>query len=214
MKKKKLFITVGIIMLITVIGLCTWKTAKMIWATEDESLRWTKISALGSWAGSFFAAVALIVSLLAFWLPQKVKLGVDFSSGIMLSQIPGTDRINAYIITVKNIGMRSVTINNIYLNFGGRHKNDIFVGMLNQGSLLQAYTPLFPKRLDQGESFDYYLLKDKLDAGLAHYEKNTAYNTPLYIRVNEVTKGNLYYKTKWTLDSFICHTKEQPNSAT
>lgn len=208
MKKKRLLIGLCIILFVIVIGLCTWRTAKVIWTTEDESLRWTKISALGSWAGSFFAAVALIVSLLAFWLPQKVKLRVDFNSGMMLPQIPSEDRIDAYIITVKNIGMRPVTINNVYLNFGGRYKDDIFVGMLNQDSLLQAYTPSFPKRLDQGESFDYYLHKDKLDAGLTHYEKNTAYNTPLYIRVNEVTRGNLYYKTIWTLDSFIRHTKE------
>jgi hypothetical protein len=52
--------------------------------------------------------------------------------------------------------MRAVTVNNIYLNFGKRKgMGDIFVGMLNRESLLQAYTPTFPKRLDQGESFDY-----------------------------------------------------------
>lgn len=69
--------------------------------------------------------------------------------------------------------------------------------------LLQAYTPSFPIRLDQGESFDYYLLRDKLKAALAHYEDKTPIDTPLSVRVDEVTKGTQYYKTKWTLKNFI-----------
>ena len=123
---------------------------------------------------------------------------------MMLSEIPGVDRIDTYAVTVKNTGMRAITINNVYLNFGGRKREgDIFVGMLNKNSLLQPFTPIFPKRLDQGESFDYYLLREKLVAGLEHYENETSRNTPLYIRVDEVTTGTRYYKTKWTLGSFL-----------
>ena len=213
MNKKRLLVYLSIILLVSVIGICIYIISKTVYAAEDESLRWTMIGALGSWAGSFFAAVALIISLLAFRLPQKVKLKVDFNEGMMISQMPGGDKINAYIITVKNIGMRSVTVNNVYLNFGGRNKDDIYVGMLNQNSLLQAYTPTFPKRLDQGASFDYYLLKNKLDTALAHYERKTTRSTPLYIRVNEVTKGDQYYKTKRTLESFIGHINEQTDTA-
>lgn len=122
---------------------------------------------------------------------------------MMLVQIPGVDKLDAYIITVKNVGVRSLTIKNIYLHFGGKKSGDIFIGMLNQNSLLQAYTPSFPIRLDQGESFDYYLLRDKLRSALAHYEGKTPIDTPLSVRVDEVTKGTQYYKTKWKLKSFI-----------
>ena len=120
-----------------------------------------------------------------------------------MSQIPEIDKVDAYIITVKNVGMKPISITNDYLHFGNKKQGDIFVGMLNQNSILQAFTPTFPQRLDQGESFDYYLLRDKLNAALAHYEEKTSIGTPLSIRVDEVTKGSQYYKTKWTLKTFI-----------
>lgn len=168
-----------------------------------ESLRLTIIGAIGSWVGSIFGAIALVVSLLALWLPQRVKIKVSISTGIMLTQLPGIDKIDAYIITVKNVGMNPITINNVYLHFGDKKRGDIFVGMLNQNSVLQAFTPIFPKRVEQGESFDYYLLRDKLNVALAHYEEKTSLDTPLSIRVDEVTKGTQYYKMNWTLRNFI-----------
>ena len=99
--------------------------------------------------------------------------------------------------------MNPITINNVYLHFGDKKRGDIFVGMLNQNSVLQAFTPIFPKRVEQGESFDYYLLRDKLNVALAHYEEKTSLDTPLSIRVDEVTKGTQYYKMNWTLRNFI-----------
>lgn len=208
MKKRKIIIC--IVSLIAVACLCVL-AALMIRcinsAGDDAALRWTMIGAFGSWAGSIFGAFALIISLFALWLPQKVKLKVAVSTGMMVSQMPGVERIDAYIITVKNIGVRPITVNNVYLHFGNKKNGDIFVGMLNQGTLLQAYTISFPKRLDQGESFDYYLLKDKLDIALAHYEENTPLKTPLSIRVSEVTRGDRYFKTPWTLGTFIGHKK-------
>ena len=117
----------------------------------------------------------------------------------MMSQIPEIDKVDAYIITVKNVGMKPISITNVYLHFGNKKQGDIFVGMLNQSSILQAFTPTFPQRLDQGD----YLLRDKLNAALAHYEEKTPIGTPLSIRVDEVTKGSQYYKTKWTLKTFI-----------
>ena len=177
-------------------------------AGDDAVLRWTIIGAFGSWAGSIFGAIALIISLFAFLLPQKVKLKVAVSTGIMVSQLTGVEEIDAYIITVKNIGVRPVTVNNVYLHFGDKKNSDIFVGMLNLGTLLQAYTINFPKRLEQGEAFDYYLLKDKLDIALAHNEENTPLNTPLSIRVSEATNGNRYFKTPWTLGTFIKHERK------
>lgn len=203
MKKRKILLTISIIVVVAVIAFLTWKVAFIVCSTDDESLRWTIIGAFGSWAGSIFGAIALIISILAFWLPQKVKLEVAISTGMMLSEMAGVERIEVYVVTIKNVGMRAVTVNNVYLNFNERKGRDIFVGMLNQESLLQAYTPTFPKRLDQGESFDYYLHRDKLIAGLAHNEEKTPRETPLYIRVDEAIKGTRYYKTKWTFGTFI-----------
>lgn len=201
---KKSFIIICSIILIVGIIICGIFAGKIVQsAGDDPTLRWTMIGAMGSWAGSVFGAIALIISLFALWLPQKVKLKVEIGTGMMMSQVPGIGKIDAYIITVKNVGMRPVTVNNVYLNFGGRKMGDIFVGVLNQGSPLQMYTPQFPKRLDQGESFEYYLLRDKLVIALKHYEDKTPKDTPLFIRVDEVTTGNKYHKTKWTLKTFI-----------
>ena len=116
-----------------------------------------------------------------------------------MSHIPEIDNVDAYIITVQNVGLKPISITNVYLHFGNKKQGDIFVGMLNQSSILQAFTPTFPQRLDQGD----YLLRDKLNAALAHYEEKTPIGTPLSIRVDEVTKGSQYYKTKWTLKTFI-----------
>lgn len=68
----------------------------------------------------------------------------------MLSQMPGIDRIGAYIITVKNVGLRPTTVNNVYLHFEGDKSGDVFVGVLNQGSILEPFSVKFPRRLDQG----------------------------------------------------------------
>lgn len=206
MKRRKVILTISIIVVIALIAFLIWKAVVTVNTVTDESLRWTMIGAFGSWAGSIFGAIALVIAILAFWLPQKVKIKVAVSTGMMITDMPGIDRIEAYIVTIKNVGMRAVTVNNVYLNFGRKKgMGDIFVGMLNRESLLQAYTPTFPKRLDQGESFDYYLLREKLEIALAHYEERTALDTPLFIRVDEVTQGSRYYKTKWTLGTFIGH---------
>ena len=204
MKKWKAFLIISILLATVIIGILSWKAFSIVNSANDPSLKWTIIGALGSWAGSIFGAIALVISILAFWLPQKVKINVAVSTGMMITELSETGKIDAYIVTVKNAGMRAITVDNVYLNFDRRKElGDIFVGMLNKDSLLEAHTPRFPKRLEQGESFDYYLLKEKLDTALGHYEEKTPRNTPLFIRVDEVTQGSQYYRTKWTLGSFI-----------
>ena len=198
-----------IILLISILFLIAWKALQTLFSMDIDTdlnvttLRWTMIGAIGSWVGSIFGAIALVVSMIALWLPQRVRIKVSVSSGFMLSQIPGVDNIDAYIITVKNVGMKPITITNVYLHFGDKKQGDIFVGMLNLNSVLERFTPTFPKRVEQGESFDYYLLRNKLNSALAHYEKKTPIDTPLSIRVDEVTTGRQYYKTKLTLKTFI-----------
>lgn len=168
-----------------------------------ESLRWAIIGAIGSWAGSIFSAIALLISLFALWLPQRVKIVASISAGIMVCQPPVTDDGTAYIITVKNLSQRPVTINNVYLHFGNKEQGDLFIGMINQGTPFQYYTPTLPKRLDQGESFDYYLSKDRVDKAMIHYKSKWPLNSRLSIRTDEVTKGNQYHRTNWTLKTFV-----------
>lgn len=216
MKKRRLLIIISLIVSAAIIcGLIyrmtvILKGVNTVVDFEAESLRWSIIGAIGSWAGSIFGAMALIISILAFLLPQKVRIKVETSTGFMLSQVPGVDRIDAYIVTVSNVGIKPVSITNLYLHFGKikKENGDIFIGALNIDSLLQAYTPKFPVRLDQGESFSYYLLKDKLDNALYHLEKSPL-DSPLYIRIDEVITGNKYYKTKFTLKTFIGHLIKQ-----
>lgn len=209
MNRKRIVIIICTALFIGALSFCVWIASQALLSVGPEtdfsveSLRWTMIGAIGSWAGSLFGAIALVVSLFALWLPQRVKIKVSVSTGFMLSQIPGIDKVDAYMITVKNGGIKPITVDNIYLHFGNKKQGDIFVGMLNQNSILQSFTPVFPKRLEQGESFAYYLLRDRLNAALSHYEEKTPIDTPLYIRVDEVTRGNHYYKTKWTLRTFI-----------
>ncbi len=176
MRKKRLLIIVSLILAIVFICGLIFKMNLILQGInsvtdyEAESLRWSIIGAIGGWAGSIFGAIALVISILAFLLPQKVKIKVEASTGFMLSQVPGVDRIDTYIIAVSNVGIKPVSITNLYLHFGKieRRNGDVFIGALNNDSLLQAYTPKFPVRLDQGESFSYYLLKEKLDNALYH----------------------------------------------
>ena len=211
MERKKLLIIICSILLVLAIALGGYTTWHVLHSTDDLSIRWTMMGAIGSWAGSIFGVIALVISLFALWLPQKVKIRVAVSSAMMANPIPGSENVEAYCITVKNIGMRAVTVNNVYLNFGGKKQNNIFVGMLNQGSVLDAFTPKFPKRLEAGESFDYYLLRDKLIAGLKHYEERTPRDRIFYVCVDEVTTGHQYHKTPWTLKTFIGENNEYNN---
>lgn len=168
---------------------------------DVSSLRWAIIGALGSWAGSIFGAIALVISILAFWQPQRVNIQASINTAIMMNTILDKD-IKAYAITVKNIGLKSVAVKNVYLNFGRQDKWQYFVEMLNEGSVLQAFSVEFPRKLEPGESFDYYLLMDKLNDALKHYEEKTPRKTAFYICVDEVIKGNMYFKTQRTLREF------------
>lgn len=209
MIKKRMLISLSIVLCIVLLSSLICIAMNIALSVDSstefnvESLRWSIIGAIGGWVGSIFGAVALIVSLFALWIPQRVKMAVEISEGLMIGNSSEIDRIDAYIITVKNTGIKPITVNNVYLHFGNKKQRDIYVGMLNRETMLEAFTPSFPKRLEQGGSFDYYLHRGKLNSALAHYEEKTPIDTPLSIRIDEVTEGTQYYKTKWTLGSFI-----------
>lgn len=43
----------------------------------------------------------------------------------------------------------------------------------------------------------------RLDKALIPYEEKMSLDEPFSIRIDEVTRGTQYYKTKWTLRTFI-----------
>ena len=167
-----------------------------------ESLRWTKIGAIGSWAGSVFGAVALVMSIFAFWLPQKVKIDANITSGYGLSHIPEVNSIAVWIITVKNAGIRPITVDNIYLNFGEK-EGDVFVGMISEGTPFDSYMPKFPRRLNQGEAFNFYMPVEELREGLKSISANKSLDANMRIVVDEVITGKHYFKTECTLRTFV-----------
>ena len=177
----------------------------------DEVLLWTKIGAIGTLVGSAFSFIAIIISIVAFFYPRKIKIDASIATSFMLSQVPGVERIDTYTIKVRNLSAKAITVNNVYLNFGGKKNGIVFLGMLNEGSLLQVHTVRFPKRLEPGESFDYYLLQKKLDKALAEIAKEPD-ESKLYIVVDEVTKGSKYISTRWKLKTFTQRAGKEPES--
>lgn len=207
--KRRTLIAICTGIAIVLVSISVWEVVRIVTSIngntdfDTESLRWAIIGAVGSWVGSIFGAIALVVSLFALWFPQRVKICAAISTGVMIGQPPIIDNSNAYIITVKNMSARPVTIKNVYLHFGNKKQGDLFIGMINQGTALQCFTPKFPQRLDQGESFDYYLSKDRMDKAMIPYKSKWPINSRLSIRVDEVTKGAQYHKTNWTLKTFM-----------
>ena len=175
--------------------------------TEDyyakESLYWTKNGAFGSWAGSIFAAIALIISLFAFYQPRKVKLNAKVTSGII-----GFDcDYSALTLTieVKNIGFKPVTVTNVYFTI---QRNDIFIGMIAKGTLLEGLEPKFPVRLEQGEQFSFYVPHDKFSHFLNEKAKYYPLDAQIGIRVDEVLTGIKRFKTNLKIRDFLRINKE------
>ena len=162
-------------------------------------LRWTKVGAVGGWIGSIFAAIALIVSIIAFALPQKVSMDANLSIGSMFDQ-PFKNRFDIIEITVSNSGIKPFSVNGIYLGVNG-DDNLMFVGLMSDDTILKPHMPKFPVRLNQGESFNYYVPKDKLcDYFLKeNYDKDLL----LEIIVDEVTTGKRRITTDKTIGSII-----------
>lgn len=209
MKKTKIIVMTLAILIVSLLAIGVWQLSNAILKNELGAdyniggMRWTILGALGSWAGSVFGAVALVISILAFWQPQRIKIKVAVNTEMFVNSHSSEEYVEAYSIVVTNNGMRPVTITNVYLNFGGKKYNNIFVGYLNQGTALQHFSVSFPKRLEAGEHLELHLHKSKLNRAFAEYEKKTPRNTSFYICVNETVNGQKHYKTDWMLKDFI-----------
>lgn len=165
---------------------------------NNEILRWTKIGSVGGWIGSVFGAIALVVSLVAFALPQKIKMEASLSIGTIVD--PFYNKFDIIELIVSNTGIKPFSVNGLYLGLKG--KNDImFVGLMSADTFLKAYMPKFPVRLNEGESFSYYIPKEKLGDYLRKEEED--YNQRLMIIVDEVTTGKNYFDTDTSIKDII-----------
>lgn len=101
MNRGKFILALCTVLIIAVIGACIMGHYSCCYLVRTEtnfnveSLRWTMIGAIGSWAGSVFGAIALIIFLFALWLPQRVRIKVSVSTGCLLSQMPGENGTDA-----------------------------------------------------------------------------------------------------------------------
>ena len=166
---------------------------------EKDTLQWTKIGAMGSWAGSVFGAIALIVALIALFRPQMIKMKVEITSALAVIG----DGIQLYSITVKNTGIKPFTVNGVYFRFGNK-KNSAVLALLPTDSIVDQFNPKYPKCVNQGESFNHNLIKVKTDMGLKSMalEHGIPMDAPLYIGIDEAIKGRKYFATKYTLETF------------
>ena len=77
MKKTKIIIAVLLVLAIGLMVVGIWKVYDVILNCELQidsdtaGLRWTILGAMGSWAGSIFGAIALLISIVALWQPPK-----------------------------------------------------------------------------------------------------------------------------------------------
>lgn len=151
--------------------------------------------------GSLFGAVALIIALFALWIPQKVKIKVVVDIGTIISDIPEEKRL--YSITIKNIGLRAITINSIYMNFDKQSNRFFYLKTPAADRFLVSSNPSFPKRLEIGEELVFYMWKDEADKHIRKDINAKNINKHCYVYVNEVTQGKITIKTDWTVKTFI-----------
>ena len=120
------------------------------YAGYDWSLHWTRIGAIGSWVGSLFSFIALVIAIVALVMPYRVRLYMDFYPSFNLK-----DREELYEIHIGNTGDRPVTISNVYLLVGKEE-----VPLQWMGKMLMIYfkesIPPVPRRLEQGQEMVVY----------------------------------------------------------
>lgn len=166
---------------------------------KEEVLLWTRVGAVGGWIGAIFGALALVVSILAFVVPSITKI----DASLMFGFIGGIDEnyFNVMTVTVKNTGMKPVTINNIYLRFE-KFSGTIIIQTMGNGTPIQYIQTNLPQRLDVGEQFNFLIPLDKLIVFLKDQEDIQS-SSKVILVVDEVTEGIKLFKTKISKEDII-----------
>lgn len=159
---------------------------------NEEVLLWTRVGAVGGWIGAIFGALALVVSILAFVVPSIAKIDASLLFGF----VGGIDDnyYDVMTVTVKNIGMKPVTIKNIYLRFE-KFDGTIIIQTMGNGTPIQYIQTNLPKRLDVGEQLNFLIPLDKLIVFLKDQEQIQS-TSKVVLAVDEVTEGIKLFNTK------------------
>ena len=159
---------------------------------NEEVLLWTRVGAVGGWIGAIFGALALVVSILAFVVPSIAKI----DASLMFGFVGGIDDnyYDVMTVTVKNIGMKPVTIKNIYLRFE-KFDGTIIIQTMGNGTPIQYIQTNLPKRLDVGEQLNFLIPLDKLIVFLKDQEQIQS-TSKVVLAVDEVTEGIKLFNTK------------------
>lgn len=81
----------------------------------DWNLFWSAFGAIGSTLGSFITAIALIVAIKQYKQPLKKRIDVDVYK--VCNCINEKELVELYCISVKNRGVRPITIQSICVEF-------------------------------------------------------------------------------------------------
>ena len=159
---------------------------------NEEVLLWTRVGAVGGWIGAIFGALALVVSILAFVVPSIAKI----DASLMFGFVGGIDDnyYDVMMLTVKNIGMKPVTIKNIYLRFE-KFDGTIIIQTMGNGTPIQYIQTNKQKRLDVGEQLNFLIPLDKLIVFLKDQEQIQS-TSKVVLAVDEVTEGIKLFNTK------------------
>ena len=166
---------------------------------NEEMLLWTRVGAVGGWIGAIFGALALVVSIIAFIVPSIAKI----DASLMFGFIGGIDEnyFDVMTVTVKNTGMKPVTIKNIYLRFE-KFSGTIIIQTMGNGTPIQYIQTNMPQRLDVGEQFNFLIPLDKLIVFLKDQEDIQS-SSKVILVVDEVTEGIKQFKTKISKEDII-----------
>ena len=159
---------------------------------------WTIIGAIGSSLGAIIGAIALIVALKAYFQPARVALSAKMSAGFIIN--PSLS-FNVYSIDVYNKGLRDVSISNISLRTGDK---TMFLDLIPQGTIVEAFEPHFPVRLTQGTSVSFHLPYEKFNREIKRMVDDRQLNLKDKVRiaVKDGTDGTHLFKTKFKIESF------------
>lgn len=166
---------------------------------EDDATKWTRIGAIGSCVGAFLSFMAVVIALCAYSLPLRIKLKAELGSAY---GVTGSSEIEFYTITIRNCGLRPVTIDDVMIRVG-KHNKYIILWKAGEFSILHSESAQTPKRLETGEAMTLYLYRNRLDLTVKKSARENK-NERLYIVADEAVEGKKYFRTKaWTRDFLL-----------
>ena len=127
----------------------------------DWNLFWTAFGAIGTTIGSLTTAIAVVIAVKQYLQPLEKHIVVTMTSALSWDEMGRP--LDFYCISVKNRGIREITVNS--LNIKGGKK----VLWLNKAQYVSnAYVEL-PIRIGPEESRDFLFERNTFAAELKHF---------------------------------------------